>query len=125
MQIVTLGKNTITVCANCDELIAVKTENIPSGLDRVREAFDAHLSASSACGNYYDSLPTLEETIAELRKIEADRHAAHDCVTATCLCRCGCGLHVSCDSNLSDGLCWHCALRDMRGDDDHGLQNED
>ncbi len=65
MQIVTLGKNTITVCANCDELIAVKTENIPSGLDRVREALDAHLSASSACRSYYDSLPTLEETIAD------------------------------------------------------------
>lgn len=117
MEIATLGHNTITVCAKCDQLISVRGADGPSLID---DAVDAHLAANAKCRHYYNSLPTLTETIAELRKIYADRHAVHTCVPAVCACKCGCGLQVKCGDDLSDGLCWSCMLRVMRDDDEHG-----
>ena len=118
MEVTTLGNNTITVCAKCDELIVVKGDN---GFDTIRQALDSHIVANRDCKAYYDSLPTLEETLREMRAIQQAHHAGHVCVPAICACKCGCGLQVNCQDDLSDGLCWPCGLRVMRDDDDHGV----
>ena len=121
MQITTLGNNEITVCAKCDELIVVKVADAVGRFNEIRAAFDRHISENGKCKEYYDSLPTLEETLAELRRIEEERHASHICTPATCQCECGCGLQVKCYDDLSNFLCWCCELRVLRGDDEHGL----
>lgn len=122
MEVATVGNNTVTACAHCDDLIAVKAANPGDGLTLVLEAHRAHLGSKSECKAYYDSLPTLSETVAEIRKIYEDRHMDHECKPGACACKCGCGYQVDCVDDLDNKLCWSCALRVMRDDDEHGTQ---
>jgi hypothetical protein len=105
-------------------LIAVKAPNVSDGLDLVSDAHKLHLRSKPECQAYYDALPTLRETMDAIKKIQQDRHAAHACTPGVCECKCGCSYEVKCTDDLDNDLCWTCALRVMRDDDEHGYKDE-
>lgn len=65
MEITCLGNNTLTVCPNCDEILAVKGHY---DLDELDELFDKHLSENLECQKFQDSLPSLDELFAAVKE---------------------------------------------------------
>lgn len=56
-------------------------------------------------------------------KLRAIIRRIHKYVTGGTCYECACGVEVKCSEDLDDGLCWTCSLRDMRGDNEHGLSS--